>query len=276
MSFAAKQTDWRRLPTEIRESFLVALQQRASGISGEKLSPVELAERVGISPDPWQRDLLLSDDRQIILLCSRQSGKSTISALIALHTALFQPDSLVLVLSPSQRQSQELYRKIHDSYNQLSGVAELTQESALRLEFSNGSRVQVLPGKESTVRGFSGVSLLVIDEAARVPDELYQSVRPMIAVSGGRIILLSTPFGSRGFYWSEWVEGGADWKRVRVTADQVPRIHADWLEKERQRIGDWWYSQEYMCTFVDSLEAVFSTADIEAAISSEVTNLWPL
>jgi len=276
VSFAAKQTDWRRLPTEIRESFLVALQQRASGISGEKLSPVELAERVGISPDPWQRDLLLSDDRQIILLCSRQSGKSTISALIALHTALFQPDSLVLVLSPSQRQSQELYRKIHDSYNQLSGVAELTQESALRLEFSNGSRVQVLPGKESTVRGFSGVSLLVIDEAARVPDELYQSVRPMIAVSGGRIILLSTPFGSRGFYWSEWVEGGADWKRVRVTADQVPRIHADWLEKERQRIGDWWYSQEYMCTFVDSLEAVFSTADIEAAISSEVTNLWPL
>ncbi len=276
MSFAAKQTDWRRLPQEIREAFLASLQQRASGISGEKLSPVELAERVGISPDPWQRDLLLSDDRQVILLCSRQSGKSTISALIALHTALFQPDSLVLVLSPSQRQSQELYRKIHDSYNQLSGVAELTQESALRLEFSNGSRVQVLPAKESTVRGFSGVSLLIVDEAARVEDSLYQSVRPMLAVSQGRIILLSTPFGSRGFFWSEWVEGGSDWKRVLITADQVPRISNEWLEKERGRIGDWWYSQEYMCTFVDSLEAVFSSADILAAISSEVTSLWPL
>ena len=178
------------------------------------------------------------------------------------------------MLSPSQRQSQELYRKIRDSYNQLTGVAELTMEAALRLEFANGSRVQVLPGKESTVRGFSGVSLLVIDEAARVPDELYQSVRPMIAVSGGRVILLSTPFGSRGFYWAEWCEGGPDWKRVKVTADQCPRIPAEWLEKEKARIGDWWFSQEYQCSFVDNIEACFATADILAAISSEVKPLW--
>ena len=136
--------------------------------------------------------------------------------------------------------------------------------------------MQVLPGKESTVRGFSGVSLLVVDEAARVEDALYQAVRPMLAVSGGRIILLSTPFGSRGFFWQEWAEGGPDWKRVRVTADQCPRIPQEWLEKERQRIGDWWYSQEYQCTFVDSLEACFSSADIQAAITSEVVPLWTL
>src|SRR5687767_7952146 len=101
MGFAAKQTDWRRMPTEVREAFLASLQQRSSAITSEKLSPVQLAERCGITPDNWQRDLLLSVDRQIILLCSRQSGKSSISALIALHTALFTPNSLVLVLSPS-------------------------------------------------------------------------------------------------------------------------------------------------------------------------------
>jgi hypothetical protein len=272
--FQPKQVDWRKMPVEIRESFLAALRMRSSAIIGENLSPLQLAQACGITPDEWQRDLLTSEDRQVILLCSRQSGKSTTSALIALHTALFTPNSLVLVLSPSQRQSQELYRKIRDNYNQLTEVAELTQESALRLEFANGSRVQVLPGKEATVRGFSGVALLLIDEAARVPDDLYQSVRPMLAVSGGRIILLSTPFGSRGFFWQEWVEGGKDWKRVRVTADQCPRIPAEWLEKERQRIGDWWYSQEYQCVFVDSLAACFSFADIEAAITNEVQPLW--
>jgi Terminase large subunit, T4likevirus-type, N-terminal len=274
MGFQPKQVDWRRMPVEVREAFLTSLQARSSAITGEKLSPLELAQACDIAPDDWQRDLLMSEDRQVILLCSRQSGKSTTSALIALHTALFTANSLVLVLSPSQRQSQELYRKIRDNYNQLTEVAELTQESALRLEFANGSRVQVLPGKEATVRGFSGVALLLIDEAARVPDDLYQSVRPMLAVSGGRIILLSTPFGSRGFFWQEWVEGGPDWKRVRVTADQCPRIPAEWLAKERQRIGDWWYSQEYQCVFVDSLEACFSFADIEAAITSEVQPLW--
>jgi hypothetical protein len=51
------------------------------------------------------------------------------------------------------------------------------QESALRLELTNGSRIVSLPGKEKTVRGFSGAKLLVIDEAPRVADSLYYSVR---------------------------------------------------------------------------------------------------
>lgn len=120
------------------------------------------------------------------------------------------------------------------------------------------------------------MSLLVVDEAARVEDGLYQSIRPMLATSQGRLVLLSTPFGSRGFFWQEWVEGGGDWRRVKITADQCPRIPKDWLEKERAKIGDWWYSQEYLCQFVDSLEACFSTVDIEAAFTSEVAPLWPL
>lgn len=48
------------------------------------------------------------------------------------------------------------------------------------------------------------------------------------------------------------------------------------LAKERERIGDWWFNQEYMCHFVDSLEACFATADIEAAITNEVQPLWAL
>jgi hypothetical protein len=276
MSFAPKQTDWRKMPVEVRETLLRALQERASAVTSGYLSPVELAQACGIDPDPWQKDLFESDDRQVILNCCRQSGKSTVSALIALHQTCYTPDSLSLVLAPSQRQSMETYRKIRDAYNTLTGVPDVTQESSLRLELANNSRVMVLPGKEANVRGFSDVSLLVVDEAARVDDQLYQAIRPMLAVSGGRIILLSTPFGSRGFFWQEWAEGGPDWKRVRVTADQCPRIPKDWLEKERERIGNWWYSQEYDCTFVDSLDSCFSSADILAAITNEVQPLWIL
>lgn len=274
MSFAPKTNDWRRLPVEAQEQLLAALQQRSAVAQRDYQSPVELAETCGIIPDPWQRDLLLSDARQIILNCSRQAGKSTISALIALHETACKEGTLSLVLSPSQRQSMETYRKIRDLYNGLTDAPGVTAESGLKLELANKSRVQVLPGKEETVRGFSGVNLLIVDEAARVDDKLYQAVRPMLAVSGGRIILLSTPFGSRGFFWKEWIEGGEDWKRVKVAADQCPRIPKDWLEKERARIGDWWYSQEYQCTFVDSIDACFSTADIQAAISNEVQPLW--
>src|SRR5689334_23370353 len=129
MGFSTRGNDWRQQPVEVRELLLGELRQRATASPDQVLSPLELAEQVGIVPDPWQRDLLIGQDRQTILLCARQTGKSTISALIALHTALYTPNSLCLVLSPSQRQSMETYRKVRDFYNSLSGVPEALQES---------------------------------------------------------------------------------------------------------------------------------------------------
>src|SRR5262245_54237121 len=73
----------------------------------------------GLDPDPWQRQFLLCADRQVLLNCCRQSGKSTTTAARALHTALFLPGSLVLLLSPTQRQSAELFRKVRDAYEAL-------------------------------------------------------------------------------------------------------------------------------------------------------------
>jgi hypothetical protein len=246
----------------------------AGGDEVPTLSPVTLAAHAGFTLDAWQRDVLLSDAHQIILLVSRQGGKSTCSSIRALHRALYTPASLVLLLAPSYRQSKELFRKVKDALNALPFPAPLASESALELEFTNLSRVVALPGKEATIRGFSGVSLLIVDEASRVPDELYQAVRPMLAVSGGDIILLSTPFGKRGFFHHEWSEGGADWHRTKVTAEDCPRIPRNWLEQERQSIGDWWYRQEYLCEFVESVDSVFRYEDIQRALDPKVTPLF--
>src|SRR5262249_5097813 len=161
-----------------------------------------------------------------------QSGKSSTAAALGLHTALCRSGSLVLLLSPSQRQSGELFRKLTGLYEALGRPVRTLARSALRLELANGSRVVSLPGDEATIRGFSGVALLVIDEAARVSDGLYLAVRPMLAVSRGRLVALSTPFGKRGWFHDEW-HGNNNWNRVRATADQCPRISADFLEEER-------------------------------------------
>ena len=143
------------------------------------------------------------------------------TALLAAHTALYDPGALVLLLSPTQRQSHELFRKALDAYRAIPTAIPIVQESALRLELANGSRIVCLPGKEETVRGFSGVRLLAVDEAARVPDALYYSVRPMLAVSGGRLVALSTPFGTRGWWYDAW---GSDepWERYQGAGRRVP------------------------------------------------------
>ncbi len=238
------------------------------------LSPVTLAAHAGFTLDAWQRDVLLSDAHQIILLVTRQGGKSTVSSIRALHRALYTPASLVLLLAPSYRQSRELFRKVKDALAALPFTVPLASESALELEFANLSRIVALPGKEATIRGFSGVSLLIVDEASRVPDELYQAIRPMLAVSGGDILLLSTPFGKRGFFFHEWTEGGAEWHRTKVTAEECPRISDVWLEQERRSIGDWWFRQEYMCEFVETIDQVFSYDDIQRALDDSVTPLF--
>jgi hypothetical protein len=244
-------------------------------MEAEAANPVLLARRVGIEPDLWQTRFLQSTARQRILLCSRQAGKSTITSLLALHEAIYTPSALILILCPALRQSQELFRKVKDSFNALEAQnVSAHQESALTMEFSNGSRIVALPGKEATIRGFSSVDLLIADEASRIPDELYQAIRPMLAVSGGKIVLPSTPFGKRGFFHHEWTEGGADWERTKITAYDVPRISKEWLEREREMIGDWWFQQEYMCEFVETEDQVFSYDDIQAALSTDVKPLF--
>ncbi|MGZ4951491.1 MAG: phage terminase large subunit [Halobacteriota archaeon] len=215
--------------------------------------PITFARQLNIEPDPWQRELLTSTDKYVILNCSRQSGKSTIVAILARYHAERNPDSLILILSPSQRQSGELLKKIIIFYRRLGGKG---NRESTTLELKNGSRIVALPGSESTTRGFSSPSLILLDEAAQVPDDLYCAARPMLAVSGGRIILLSTPRGKRGIFWRVW-EHEADWRKVRVTAYECPRITKEFLERERRDIGDWWFAQEYLCEFRQNNDALF-------------------
>ena len=236
--------------------------------------PVTLAEQVGMVPDPWQAKVLRSPSRQLVLNCSRQSGKSTITALLALHEALYQAPALVLLLSPSLRQSQELYGKVREFYTAVadSQVA-VQEESALRMRLTNSSRIVSLPGKEATVRGYSGVSLLVIDEAARVADDLYFAIRPMLAVSSGRLAALSTPAGKRGWFHEQWTDGSDTWERVQITAQQCPRISPEWLAQERGSIGEWWYRQEYECQFLETEDQLYRYEDIQAALDPSVLPL---
>jgi len=238
------------------------------------LDAVLMARAIGIEPDAWQAEVLRSDASRTLLNCCRQSGKSSTAGIVATHTALYQPGSLSILLSPSLRQSQELFRKCLDVYRALDRPVPAESENRLSLELENGSRIVSLPGKEATVRGFSGVALLLIDEAARVPDELYRSVRPMLAVSHGRLIALSTPFGKRGWWFEEWENGGDRWQRVKITADHCPRISADFLDEERRSLGALFYRSEYECQFVDTIDAVFSSADVLAALTPNVTPLF--
>lgn len=230
-------------------------------------------ERCGLRPDPWQARLLRSTARQSLLLCSRQAGKSTNTAALAVHTAVYDPGSLTLLFAPSQRQSQELFRKVTEFY---SGIAPVPpeQESLSRLELPNGSRVVSLPATPESIRGFSAPKLIIVDEAAFVDDALYQAVRPMLAVSNGRLIAMSSAHGKRGWFYQAWTDGGPHWERIMVTAYDVPRISPEFLERERAAMPDAKFREEYLCEFVDTDDTVFPSDLIRSALTADVMPLF--
>jgi len=226
-------------------------------------------EKLGFAADERQKEVLDSTAKRGILNCSRQWGKSTVAAVKAVHCAWSEAGGLVLVASPSERQSGEFVRKAAEFVRRLGIRARGDGDNALSLLLPNGSRIVGLPGTEATVRGFSAVSLLLVDEAARVEDELYQAVRPMLAVSDGTLWLMSTPNGQRGFFWEAWAHGGPEWERVRVPAEECPRIKREFLEEERRVLDARRYGQEYGCEFGDAEDAVFDRELIERAITDE-------
>jgi hypothetical protein len=237
------------------------------------LDPVRLAARIGMDPDPWQTDVLRSATERDLLVVHRQGGKSATAAVCAVHCALYEPGALILVVSPSQRQSQELFRSILVLYRALGRPVPSEAENALSVTLENGSRIIALPADATTIRGYSKVRLLIVDEAAFVSDATMAAVRPMLAVSSGRILAMSTPFGRRGWFYE--ASNSKDWRVTTVRADQCPRISAEFLAGERRAMGEWRYKQEFECQFVDIAGLMFSADDIRAIFEPGELGLIP-
>lgn len=215
------------------------------------LSPVTMLQQAGLEADPWQQQALLSRSSELYILASRQAGKSTVASALALHAAYAQAEATVLLIAPTLRQSGELANKVRALATRLE--LPLEAESALRLGLANGSRVIALPGAQEGIRGYSA-HLVVLDEAAWIPDTLYQAARPMLAVTGGRLVAISTPYGMRGWFYRAWAEARGE--RIRVTVYDIPRISHDFLEAERQALGEWAFRQEYLAEFVEAGGAI--------------------
>lgn len=230
----------------------------------EGVDPVVYARRVGIDPDPWQASVLRSRARRIAMCCARQVGKSTITGILLGHTAEMYPGSLSVLVSPSLDQSLRLFKKVHGPIN--ASGAEQEKDVAREVRLKNGSEVVALSGNPKTNRGFDGVDLLVIDEAAYAPRALFDAVMPFILVSKGRVIVLSTPAGKDGVFWESW--NNPNFEKYKITAYDCPRISAEDIDDARGQHDDEnapvTFKRDFLAEFTDPEDAVVGEDDIEA------------
>jgi hypothetical protein len=232
---------------------------------GGGLDPVKLARNIGMDCDPWQADVLRKPHQRELICAHRQAGKSATASVAAVHAAMYEPGALVLVVSPSQRQSVELFRSMLVLYRSLGRPVAAETENTLSITLENGSRVVALPADPVTIRGYAACRLLIVDEAAFVSDDTMAAVRPMLSVSHGRMLAMSTPYGRRGWFWE--ASKSSEWRVTTVTADQCPRITPEFLAAERVALGEWRYRQEYACEFTDLAGRMFASADLDAAFA---------
>ena len=265
------------------------------------LDPSRYLQAMGNTPYQWQDEALDPTIKRLLLLCARQAGKSSVVAGKVTHRAKYTPRSLNIIISPSRDQSAETMLKVEDFIYADKDLV-LVKDSTFEKRFTNGSRIVALPGTERSVRGYSGPHTIIVDEAARVLDSTYYAIRPMLTDNeDAELIILSTPFGKRGFFHHAWeyetmwkkiyVKPGfifkekkvvpdipeakfkAIWKEKGVSAYYSPRHKKKWLEEEREVHPDIWLKQEYGCEFMAEGNAFFHYDDIMAAFTEDVTPL---
>ncbi len=236
-----------------------------SGAAGGRLTASEFARRkLGFAADERQAAVLDSEAKRGILNCTRQWGKSTVLAAKAVHRVWTQPRVLVLVASPGKRQSRLFLRKAAEFLAKLGIRRRGDGDNEASLLLPNGSRIVGLPGTEATVRGFSAASMVLIDEAAVVRDDLYTAVLPMLVVSDGELWLMSTPRGGAGFFHDSWNEDG--WEKHTATAMDASWIQREALERHRRAMPEWKFRQEYFCEFAQNDDAWFDREMVMKAV----------
>lgn len=218
----------------------------------------------------YQKEFLRVDTQDVIFNSGRQVGKSTVAAVKALHRAITTPNSVIVIFSPAQRQSNLMFKAIRsmivgnpclDFY--------LTANSATYLEFKNGSVIYSLPSpaEGASIRGFSP-NLIIIDEAAYMKDSAINAIIPMRAATSAQLIMLSTPFGRRGEFYKSWNNSRA--VKIKVPTKLNPQVKDAFLQSEKQRMTENIYLQEYEAEFISDAGGWFPYNLVLDSVSEEI------
>ena len=223
--------------------------------------------------DPWQEEILQTEGN-ICLRSGRQVGKSTIISIKAAEYAVNNKKKTILIISATERQALLLFEKtagyLFEEFKKLikKGKDKPTKHT---IKLKNGTVIHSLPTGMSGygIRGYT-VDLLIADEAAFIPENVWNAVTPMLAITRGKIILLSTPFGKGGYFYRCFQD--KNFKSFHVSSEECPRKDIEFLKRERERMTKMQYAQEYLGEFVDELRQFFSDEIIKSCMNTERQN----
>ena len=224
------------------------------------------AQAIG-PPDDWQMEVLRTDpvtnedDQFVTVLAPRQTGKSTTIGALAYDDVT--RGKTCLLAAPSQRQSQELLRRIVVFLQADPVPPKLIRSSLSEIETSGGGRVISIPATDQA-RGFTA-DTIVLDEAAWLDDTAISALLPM-RKTDGRVLMMSTPYGREGFFYDIW--SAAKTRRIFARSVDIPRLREK-VAYDRRFMSEIRFRAEHLCEFLGSGLPLISLDVLDTAISPE-------
>ena len=240
--------------------------------------------------DQWQKDFLAESGNKVAL-AGRQTGKSEITSIDASEWAVNNPNKTILMIAPTERQAYELFDKtlnyLMEFYPKKIKMGK-DKPTKHEINMVNKTKIYCLPTgfSASGIRGFT-IHRLYIEEAARVPRDVFTAVTPMLFTTGGKIILISSAFVSDGYFYEVWSNFNAaysDFKRFSINSEEVAQsrpISPTWtdaqrvealahLQRERARMTKGEYGQEYLNQFSGNNTRYFSEELIKSVMDINI------
>jgi hypothetical protein len=230
--------------------------------------------------DNWQREVL--EYRGNLLLCTgRQVGKTTIFSRKIAKRLLEKANTKIIVISLTEDQAKLMIVMVQDFLEktypkEIRKNQRYTNQTKVTLR--NNSQVLARPvgATGDAVRGFTG-DVLVIDEASRMPELVFEASKPTLLTTGGEIWMCSTPFGKKGYFWECFQNKNNRFKVFHISSEEViynREIKAGWteeirrksiehLDQEKKDMSSLQYGQEYMGLFMDDLQRYYEDEWIE-------------
>lgn len=243
-----------------------ALHRYLGGLSAS-LDPIErFRAAMKVEPRPFQKHLLLSTASHVILMASRQLGKSTCVAAVAWDG--FLRGLTVVLITPHEKQAKEFLLRVKefrdaDPFAPLDIQFLKTEVSAA----SHSGRILAMPATDSA-RGFTA-DILILDEAAQIADDDIAAVLPMRKKVTGRLLVTSTPLWKDGDFHRWWTEPNDFHKVLGHYRDCGDPELIEAIEKERDVISSARFAREYDCLFAGGGDPLLSSSVLARATDNK-------
>lgn len=267
----------RRSKKGIAKRFLLSEGERKGREKLEKLNcndPVTFAREVlAFEPFEYQAKILTDNSKRILVCAGRQVGKSMCIAAKAIHFALCNKSTVTLIVSVTERQSTLMFEKIVSLLgSKLPGL--IKEMNKTRIVLSNGSKIIAVPSGRygNTIRGFT-IDLAIIDEAAFVPEGVItEAVFPILSTTDGLCWMLSTPYDKDHFFYRAFNK--TNWSVYHLPSSANPKISKEFLDEQRDTVGELRFQREYEAQFVDDVNSYFPMSLIRPCIDPELSEVY--